>query len=341
MRPRGLCLALVLSAAAMPCAGAQAPGDSVAAWTAALQSGTLPQRIAAMSSLAPLGAQLPAGTQVAVLAELERVSQAMLSGAPIPGAADAGSEAFGEYYVNLAATAGTFRTPTADRALVPAVGVSAGIQRRVARLGDEGIPQLAAMIVADYQPADALETMGLAWFWADSTGAPLSDQSRRTILSTLFAAASGSPELKSGLDGALRNMNDGALLPFATEIVRRALAANDMDIDVGYLNTRVIPALRTAASGVSTTDLARRTRRLVVSLCAGVTSGPRQGACQSLTNQLDNAINQLASGQNGPARNVVQALIARADHARSDGAITDLEYSLIVGDAQLILARLP
>ncbi|HYL20954.1 MAG TPA: hypothetical protein VEU74_04265 [Gemmatimonadales bacterium] len=335
--------ALTAALAGAPAAGAaQAPAESIAVWTQRLQSPTLADRVQGMGRLAGEDPRsFPPATQSAILAELTRVNEALQSNVPIDGATALGSEGFGEYYLDLARTARSLNTPEANRALILSVGVSLGTSRRVARLGDGAIPSLAHMIDQDYEPGAALETMGLAWFWADSTGAVLSDASRGVIVRALLASSqSGSDELRSSVGPAFRWTGDPAFLPLAQAIAARAQVSGDLLLSAAYFRINTLPSLTAALNKLGPLGSAVRTRRVLGLVCSGTTSGARQGACESLENELDAAIAHLQAGRTGPAANVLEAVARRADAAVAIGALTQDEAALIAGGARQVIARL-
>jgi hypothetical protein len=337
MSARFLLLLLAGSIAGVRTAAGQGAADSVGIWTGIIQSGALPQRIDAMSSLANLPpARLTPATRAAIIGELQRISDAIMSGRPIPDASSVG-EAVGEYWITLASVVASFRSPEADRALVHSLPISAGIKRRVAGLGDEVVPELAAMIARNYQPAAALRTMALAWFWADSTGASLSDSSRATILHSLLGADTGNARLRSGIAGALLDIGDPAFLALATPLADRALARRDFSVDVVYLQQRAVPRLRSFADRLSPPELVSRTRRVLTLLCRG--NPNRQESCNALQHQLDQVTEHLGARRQAEARAALQVMIARADSDLSAGLLTDLEHALIAGGARQVLTR--
>ncbi len=344
MRPTSLTSALFALTAAVigtPAAGAaQAPAESIAVWTQRLQSGTLADRVYGVGRLAGVNPRfLPAATGQAIVAELNRINEALENNVPVDGATALGAEGFGEYYLDLARTARSLGTPEANRALILSVGVSLGIARRAARQGDAAIPSLSHMLDQHYEPAGALETLGLAWFWADSTGAPLSDASRVVIVRQLFAASHNpSPDFSAGLGAALRWIGDPAFLPLAQAITDRAQASGN--VFLGYYTTKTLPALAAALTKLGPLASAVRTRRVLGLLCSGTVSGPRQGTCESLQNELDAAIAHLRAGRSRPAANLLEAVAHRADDALAIGALTQDEATLIAGGARQVIAQL-
>jgi hypothetical protein len=321
---------------------AQTPAESIAVWTERLRTGSLPDRADAIGNLAAQDLQLlPTGTRDVIVAELRRVNDATLNGVPIEGSDALTSEAFGEYYLDLSTTAARFGTPEANRALILASGISRGAQRRAARLGDEAVPVLQQMIDRDFDSADALETMALAWFWADSAGGPLSDTSRRAIIRALLRALrSPNANLRSGVPGALYLIGDPTFLPLAQAAVSLARATHDQELDAGYIRLRALPALESAFQRLTPLEIAQRAIRALSLICADGTRSERPGACQSLLNDLRTALEHLRAGRSGPAKNVLDAAAGRADTAFRNGVITEDEHAMIAGGVRQIIAVL-
>lgn len=322
-------------------AEAEAQADSIAVWTEILRSGTLVQRVEVAGKLAAEDpASLPAATQEAVVAELVRVGAALLYDRPIEGLDELDSESFGEYFLDLSVTAAGFGSPEANRALVLSVGVSRGMQRRVARLGDEAIPVLTEMIARDYQPADALETLALAWFWADSTGAFLSDESRRVILGQLTSArGSERYSLRRATSTALELTGDPGFLPLAEWSRTSALAAGERLI-AADLEADAIPALEAAAAALSAEELAARSQRLFQVTCMDAATGPKADVCGSLDGQFDSALRDLRAGRPAAARAALEAIARGAAEAAAAEVLSGDEEALIAGGARNVLRRL-
>ena len=108
-----------------------------------------------------------------MIAELVRLHAGMMSGSQQNPSE--GGELFADYYMNLVSEVAALRTKDAGVALAPAVAVSSGIARFVARQGDAGVAAVIPVLAQGYEVSSALETLGFAWFWADSTASPLSD----------------------------------------------------------------------------------------------------------------------------------------------------------------------
>lgn len=333
------CLALVAGLLGTPLAAQDA--GSIDEWIAQLRSGTLAQKVDAAGKLAQENpSTLPVAAQVAIVQELERINQALLGSSAIPGVDELGGEIFAEYYLDLVIPTAHFSSPEAKRALVRSVGVGGGIQRRVARQGDPAIPGLVEMIRAGYQAGDALETLGLAWFWADSTGAVLSDRSRGQIVQAMIGAMeSDDYSQRRHAVVALGDMNDPAFLALARSFLADAQGRNQ-GLIVRALRQEAIPALAAAESKLSTTQLAERSLRSITAVCDGAAPAPKLGACTSLENQLTTALSHLGAGQLRPAHNVLSAALQRAEQARASGAFSALEHTVIAGSIQNVLARL-
>jgi hypothetical protein len=323
-------------------AGAQTVADSIARWTASIRVGTLAARDTALTGLAALPAgALPAETRRVLVAELNRVHQAILSGAAI-GAPGEDEELVGDYYMDLVGVVAGFGTQEAALALAPAVAVSGGVARRVARYGDAAVAVLLPLLARRYNEDDVLATLGLVWFWADSTGSPLSDRSRAQIVAALTAAAaSGVHRDMLGLQGALEAIHDPAFLPFARHVrdvaaTRGALGRST----VVTMEDDVLPPLTALAASRSPASLASGLARMVTAVCGTDATGRRNGACQSLTNDVAAASKHLTNGQTTPARSGFESVAKKIAKAYADGAFSDAEHALLAGNVAMVLQRL-
>src|SRR6185312_8243913 len=161
------------------------------------------------------------------------------------------------------------RTTDAALALVPAVEVSSAVEHRVARYGgDSAVTLLANLVGQRHSPDDALETLGLVWFWSDSTGSALSDASRGRIITTLTSAtATGDDEDMLGVSAALRYAQDPAFLALAQTL--RAVAAAQGTLGaftVQRLDGSVFPALTAAAAARPTSALVTAIPQLITAV---------------------------------------------------------------------------
>ena len=291
----------------------QAPADSLDAWTVLLQQGSLAERAYTVVRLRGEDAsRFSAATDAAVIAELERVNDALATGAPLPeeDVVFGVGEEFGQYRIALATMAAGIDTPEARRALVPAIGISRGMQRRVARLGDEAVPELQALISQPEDVNAALETMGFAWFWADSTGAPLSDESRRIIARSFVdnLAQQGNNPAFSGAATGLQFSGDAAFLPLA-----RMAEARERDGGLFFLAQNlalnVIPELAQVAAASSAMELLDGSIRLLNLLCLDSAGD----ACRLGVAAYTDAREQLSAGDQMGALTSLLDAIGTAD----------------------------
>lgn len=318
---------------------AQAPPDSIDAWIERLQTGSLAERMRATDRLAALDpGTLPPAAAEALIAELRRIHRHWLDGTPIRGEEEFGGEGVAEHHANLVHAVRALESPEGDRALVPAVGTSAAVADRVAGLGDAAVPELVRMIERSFDRAGALRTLGRMWSMADADEIRLSSDSRRIIVTRIFAAlASDSAAARFGVAGALGATRDPAFLPLASRLEARADSAGDVVLGSARRARRTLEA---DAAARSPAYLTRGSYRLLGLLCADVLSGARRGACQAILNELAAAVRHLVAGRSGPARNVLMAVIRRADRALDEGALTVDEHAIVVGGARTVLDRL-
>lgn len=322
--------------------GAQAVADSIGRWTTAIQTGTLLSKDSALAKLSALPLQaLPAETRAALVAELNRVHLGILAGGNI-GMAGEDEDLVADYYMELVVVVARFESQEAALALAPAVSVSIGVARRVARYGDAAVAALLPLYARRYNEDTVMETLGLVWFWADSTGAPLSDRSRTQIVAVLTAAvSSGVHRDLLGLQGALAAIHDPAFLPLANKTDQVAATFGILGRStVVTMEDDVIPKLTALAASRSPSSLATGLARIVTAVCGNDAAGRRQGACQSIANDVAAAMNHLAKGQTTPARNGFESVGKKIDNAYAGGAFSDAEHALLAGNVAMLLQRL-
>jgi hypothetical protein len=349
-------IALVLLAAPFVPTHAQASPQSIAAWTQKLRSGSLLERADALAELTrgPV-ATLPPATRLALVAELTRVHAALLAGKPI-GAPDDG-ELVTDYYMELVDAVAELRTPEANLALAPAVAVSGGIARRVARLGDVGVNAVLPLLRRGYETSSMLETLGLAWFWADSTHARLSDRSRARIV-TAFTAAAASDSLEPilGVMVGAENAADPVFLPLATSLRDRVSPLGGAQtVAASMLTTTTIPKLTALAAARSPADLARGAARAISALCTPRDAGDDEhgeGArdqsgqdghssrCAALARDFSAVSRSIQLGRIAEARTTLRALGRAIEQAFAARELTRPERDLLAGNVSILLARL-
>ena len=336
---------LVSAAQIKPRAVVIVAADTVAIWTNTMRVGTLAARDTALAKLAALPvAALPAETQRVLVAELNRVHLALQTGTAV-GASEESDERFTDYYTTLVLVVTAFDTRESALALLTAVAVSGGVSRQIAQLGDTAVALLMQQLRSATQPDEHVsifESLGLAWFWADSTGSPLSDRSRTQIVSALnVSVLSGAVADMGGVSLALLAIQDPAFLPLAQ---RAHDFAATQGVNGRYMvvtmEQRVVPSLTALAASRSTASLASGLARLVTAVCGTDATGRRQGACQSLTNDVVAASRHLANGQTIPARNGLDSVGKKIDQAFAAGAFSDAEHALLAGNVAMVLQRL-
>lgn len=343
LQPRGWLRHVVsgLMVFALPLSAALAQADSISIWTNALQSGDAAAKGAAVDGLSRVSTSaLPPGTQQALLVELNRVHAAYLNGTDpgMPGT----SEDHGDYYMRLVGIVTDLRSQDAALTLVPAIEVSGTVKRRVARYGgDSAVVLLVDLIGRRNHPDDALETLGLVWFWSDSTGSTLSEASRgRIVLALTGAAATGDDADMLGVSAALLYMKDPAFLALAQNL-RSVAAAHGATgaFTVQRLDRDVLPALTVAAAARSNAALVSAIPQLIAAACSTTSNTRRQGVCQSVANAVDNASKHFASGMLDQARQEYSTALDKLARAKDAGVISAPEYALMSGDISALLLR--
>lgn len=327
-------------------AAAQVSADSVPIWTRTVQVGpSFAARDAALSKIASLRpTSLPTETQRVLIAELNRVHQVIKTG----GVSDPGQdpEDCAATYDTLVMVVSALETREAALALLPAVAVSSGISASVVmQLGDTVVSLLVQQLSSTTEGDDhiaVLQTLGYAWFWADSMRSPMSDRSRALLTAALTNTTnSGSVPDMDGVDLALQVIPDPAFLPLAQQL-------HDVAVKVGYFGQGIerstrfdrIPGLAALAAARSPASLAAGLSRIVTAVCGNDAADRRNGACQSIANDVAAAIGHLAKGQATPARNDFESVGKKIDLAYADGAFSDAEHALLAGNVAIVLKRL-
>lgn len=322
-----------------PSSSAQQAPDSISVWTQKVRTGTLTEKAVAVDALLDVpAASLTGDAGNAIVDELNRVVGAMRTGTP--GTSPDTADDHGNYFASVATLVARLDTPEAALALVPAIGISRGIQRRVARRGDLVVGPLVQAALEVPAQVDALETLGLVWFWSDSTSAPLSISSRSLMLTSwLNAAQQDSGSALLGLAGAVQLAADPSLTPLLDAAALTASRAGAFGQFV--LSTVIQPALvtlRARQTTQSSLDLIEATQRLHAAMCDGAADG-RRGLCESTANTLEVGARHLREGRLVPARNVLEGVLDAYRRTRDKGAISDAEYALVTGSLGALLAR--
>lgn len=316
--------------------GAQTTTDSLPIWTSWVQSGSSVQKSRAIARLSEVPvALLPQSTQSVMIAEAERLNTARMS-LPSGSVEDPG----GDYYMSVVLAVARLETPAAYRAIIPGVGISRSIAERVALLGDEAVPELKALLARHSDPDATLATLGLVWFWADSTGAPLSAASRASILDALIDAyPDTSFQSQLGLSSALSTAGDAAMLSLAVSAEAKLRAAGGPLTYVANEMSEVVSDLERRETKLSSGMIVRRLERNVRAVCAN-RRAPQQGTCSSLAQIVSEVARQIDNGRTAPARQGLDSMVGIAQRAHADGVLTDASYALVGGTAERLLRHL-
>ncbi len=163
-----------------------------------------------------------------------------------------------------------------------------------------------------------------------STSGGLSTAQLSTIRAQVYSVAVSNPV---GFLAAASYAGLGELAPVAQQI-----AASDPDAGNRDLAASVASRLSAAQANASSASLLTNSQSWLDAFCLGAT-GARNGVCHSLHNDFNNAIKHLDGNPNA-ARNVLNALINRANGATSEGTLSAAEASVVLGNATLVLSRI-
>jgi hypothetical protein len=261
---------------------------------------------------------------------LEAEGVAIAAGTPLPSVADSTEkgEEYPGYIAELVSLVAALRDTRALRGLCLAgLGVSRDVQLFVAANAAASFPYLEETWANPARRQGLLETWGRI---LGSQGASLSSSQAATIRQHVMQAATIN---QAGFLGAVSIGQLADLASVVTSIT--ASATNDV---IASWAAEVGATLAPLKQALSSAALLAGTQGWLEAFCQGA-SGSRQGACQSLYNHFDNAIKQLG-GNGNAARNVLDALINRAQTARDHGDLTASEAALVIENATLVRSRL-
>ncbi len=265
-----------------------------------------------------------------VLLEQEATSTAPTTG-ETPAEED---ETYGEYIIDLTSGVLRLRDPAALRGLARlGIETSDDAQRFVASYGAQSLPFLdEAWASEEGNRAPVITTWALM---LGTTGpGTLRLQDRNRILARLLAATD---EQSIAVAHAASLASLTALIPALEDVARRAID-NDIVRARAQQEAAGLAALRATKS--PTTVLAE-TSDWVTAFCeSGGATGARHGTCTSLINQLQTVRKHLVAGRVGPATNVLQAIVRKAEAARVAGIFSAPEAALVTGGARYIIGRL-
>lgn len=314
---------------------AQGSVDSISVWTRMLATGTADDRAVAVARLGE-AATLPPETENAIIAEMHRVNDKLLH------VSEPWDEAMSEYWMALAIL--TSRIPRRDARLelIPAIGISTGMGRRVATLGDDALPGLLRVIASGVDVPPALNALGYVWFWADSTGSALTDVTRASIVHAwMDAVVAGDTayHLRLGVQDGIEAAGDPALVPLLNIILNMPSVSDD---PVLFERTwRARERLAARARGLPLPNLLGTVERATRALCRADVPAARKIYCDQLRATFGGLAKHVDAAQAKPARDDLDALVDITERARMWETITEYERQFVIDDIDLIGARIP
>lgn len=309
--------ALIVCAAGLSSPASSQTVDSLATL---LQSPRWETRWDGVVGLQRAGASsLHAGARSTLIDLLDReATQPAAEGGP-----NAAGEAYGEYLVDLVRLVTALNDQRALRGLtLVGIETSRAVQRWVAAQGAAALPHLFA--AWDAVPGGRA---AIAETWA--------------IMLQTGTAGSGDPiraRLISGNPMYLVFASVRAPLPEAVPMLQQLAATSPRDgvRAEALAGAAVLAPQRDARSPIA---ILQEVDRWLAAVCVGA-SGNRNGACNSMRNRIDNAVNHLEHGQLNPAKSVLNSLADKADQSLGQGSISELERQLVAGNARYIISRL-
>jgi hypothetical protein len=259
----------------------------------------------------------------------------------VVGGDDEGGEAYSEYIMMLTNLVTRFNDPRATPLLArQGIAITNGSVFQVAASGDAGIgPLIGTWNENENLRPAVIRTIGQMRHFADSTGSPLSTQTRATIGDLLLAASSADvPWVRRAFVDAAAVVGDPVYLPLVSD-----LSANDQaNIDgmryVAREAGNLVPRLEQRRTSSTPASLLQALQGAQAATCRiGWVSG--SGICNSLESKLDAAANALTRGNANAASNQLDAFLAEVSAQRGK-AVNENAYLLLSDNAQYLIGRM-
>lgn len=269
--------------------------------------------------------ELPGGYAEKAIALLEREAVN-----PDPEATGPG-EGYGQYEIKLMRGVLRLQDPRSLRALaLNGVEMSREAKHFVASHGGRAIPHLRdAWDSTEANRYAVVQTWGL--MLSDYRNR-LTDDEATSIRRSLVSAA---PEEPLGFIRAANRIGLLTALPFVqayADTVQSSLAQQRASAAADRLGSR--------RQRAGTAELANQFSLTVEAVCSDPDPGPERGACRSLENRLSTARRHIEGGRGKDGSNVLRSFIDKVEQAHGQGAFTDAERTLLVGNAEALIERL-
>lgn len=329
---------LLLLAATVP---ARVNAQAVPSIAALEDSLTSPAFSARASAVAALSERAPQITAMG-LTRLIDLLRAELDGTAARGAAEEeGDEGYSQYMMMLTQLVSRFNDPRATPVLArQGIALGGGAAFQVAMAGDAAIPPLVATWNRNlYLRAGVIRTMAHTRYYADSTGAPLSADSRTTIDEYLLRAmVAPKAWLRHAFVDAVAIIGDPTYLPLTQDMGANDPASLHGIRYVARDAGKLVPVLEQRRASASPGSLLEGLQARERAACRAewITNA---GICNSLGVKLNAAAAGIARGQNTVGRNVLDAFLSELAAQRGK-AVNEHAYVLLAGNAQYLITRL-
>jgi hypothetical protein len=314
-------------AVTVPARATAQTAPSIRALEDSLTAPAFSARARAVAALAERPRQITA-TGLTRLIDLLR---AELDGTAPKGAAEGeGDEGYSQYVMTLTQLVARFNDPRATPLLArQGIAITGGAAFQVAMAGDAAIAPLVATWHRNlYLRAGVVRTMAHTRYYADSTRAPLSADSRATIDEYLLRAAVAPKEwLRRAFVDAVAIIGDPSYLPLMDDMRANDPAFLDGMRYVAREAGKLVPLLAQRRVAATPASLLEGLQARQQAACrAGWITG--RGLCRGLTARLTRAQSALTAGKPKGARRAIRSFVHRLDEAYCRGADSgDEEYA--------------
>lgn len=275
------------------------------------------------------------------LTRLIDLLRAELDGTAPAADVDEGDEEYGQYMMALTQLVARFKDPRSTALLArQGIAISGGASFQVATAGDRAIgPLVASWNNNEYLRASVILTMARMRLFADSTGAPLSPESRATIDDFILRSAIAPKGwLRNAFIDAVEITHDPVYLPLLLRIHESDTASIKGFRYLASDAAAIIPGLLQRRTAMTSGVLLSALRQQTHAACRLAWISDK-GICNGLDSKLEAAQDALARGQSGAAGNVLKAFSQELSAQRAK-AVDELAFTLLSANAEYLSSRM-
>jgi hypothetical protein len=306
-----------------------AAGQELDSLVAQLGSPVVRLRAAALIRMMSLGAPALRGAPAnAIISLFEREALGLATGRETEPISP-GDDTYSEYVIALTHVALMLRDPRTVRGLA-----LLGIQTSLAAeefVASQGSASLEPLNEAWARKPNSRSSIVETWTLMLARGVPITPAERGRVMARLLAPDDTFPDQLAHGAAMAGLITLAPLIHSFADSESFAIGRRFLLRDAARLDS-VIAAMSPAAQ---LADL----QSWVSGFC-GPATGARQGACNALSADLDDAAKHIAGGRSTPAQNALSSAAKRATDAARQGAFSPLEARLVTTSANAVRARL-